>query len=121
MLCELLGGALAGQWTIVSPERRDYGATVNHMLSIVIDRDAFGGRDGFEGEATIFVDALRQTPPAKGIAMVQLPGDPERAATASRRQGGLGVDDHTWASLVKAAAVLGLAPAAIVTRSDGAS
>lgn len=114
IICELLGGALAGQWTIQSEGRRDCGATINHMLSIVLDPDAFGGREGFEREAQTLVDALRGTPAAEGVASVQLPGDPERAAMAVRLRDGLDVEDTTWASLQKAAALLGVDAAAVV-------
>lgn len=108
VLCELLGGALAGQWTIQSPDHPAPGATLNHMLSIVIDPAAFGDPEAFEREATALVDALRATPPQPGTPAVLLPGDPERAAAAARLRGGIDLDDRTWAGLVKAAADLGL-------------
>ncbi len=108
VLCELLGGALAGHWTIQSEPRRDHGATLNHMLSIVLDPEAFGGRDDFEREATVLVEALRRTPPGPGVEALLLPGDPERAAAAKRTRDGLDLDDRTWAGLAKAAAGFGL-------------
>ncbi len=113
VLCELLGGALAGHWTIQSEPRPDRGATINHMLSIVLDPEAFGGRDDFEREATLLVETLRQTPPGPGVATLLLPGDPERAA-AERSRHGLDLDDRTWAGLVKAATGLGLDAEALV-------
>ncbi|MEP7117192.1 MAG: malate/lactate/ureidoglycolate dehydrogenase [Acidobacteriota bacterium] len=115
ILCELLGGALAGHWTIRSPGRADYGATINNMLSIVLDPDAFGGRDHFEREVTAMVDGLRDTPPAAGFECVQLPGDPERAAMAERRARGIDIDDNTWASLTRCAVSLGIAETALPT------
>jgi uncharacterized oxidoreductase len=76
ILCELLGGALAGEWTM-RPERT-FAAAVNHMLAIVIDPDAFGGRAAFEAEAEAMLAYIRSTAPAEGVDRVRLPGDPER-------------------------------------------
>ncbi len=118
LLCELLGGALAGHATSATPGFRAYGATLNNMLSIVIDPDAFGGRAAFEQEATALVDVIRATPPAPGVAHVQLPGDPERAATAARRRDGIDLDDRTWNSLSAAAVGAGLDLAALTATSS---
>lgn len=117
VLCELLGGALAGHATSASPGFRGYGATLNNMLSIVIDPDAFGGRAAFEQEAAAIIDTIRATPPAPGVAHVQLPGDPERAALAARRRDGIDLDESTWASLAAAAAGAGLDLAALTALS----
>ena len=106
VLCELLGGALAGEWTIQAAG--ESGATINNMLSIVIDPAAFGGRDRFDAEVSAVVDYVRATPPAPGISQVQVPGDPERAAERQRRRDGLDLDARTRAKLAEASAVLGL-------------
>ncbi len=121
VLCELLGGALAGQWTIQSD--RAPGATINNMLSIVIDPEAFGGREPFEREVTALAAYLRSTPPAEGFARVQLPGDPERDTMRTRLRDGLDLDDRTWASLASAAGHLGVDAGAVagVTGPAGAA
>lgn len=108
IMCELLGGALAGQWTMQPQGNRDYGATINNMLSIVIDPDAFGGRETYESEVTAMVDYLRSTKPASGFDKVQVPGDPERTNVAERSRDGIYVDDNSWAGIVKSAESVGL-------------
>ena len=113
ILCELLGGALAGQWTMQPGSDRTFGAAVNNMLSVVIDPDAFGGREGFEAEAEAMLDYIRSTAPAEGIDRVRLPGDPERESTAKRLAEGIPIDDGTWAQLRDAGVRVGLDEAAL--------
>jgi uncharacterized oxidoreductase len=108
VMCELLGGALAGNWTMQPAGNRNYGATINNMLSVVIDPDALGGRDAYEHEVAAMLDYIRQTPPARGFDRVQAPGDPERARMAERLRDGIDVDDNTWAGIVRAAASVGI-------------
>jgi uncharacterized oxidoreductase len=103
---ELLGGALAGQWTL-RPERR-IPAAVNNMLAIVIDPDAFGDRAGFETEAEAMLAYIRSTAPAEGFDRVRLPGDPERESMAERLANGIPIDDNTWAQIRDAAASVGI-------------
>jgi uncharacterized oxidoreductase len=108
ILCELLGGALAGQWTMQPDSDRTYGAAVNNMLSVLIDPDAFGGREAFEAEAEAMLDYIRHTPPAEGFDRVRLPGDPERESAALRSAEGIPLDDGTWAQIREAALSVGL-------------
>ncbi len=105
ILCELLGGALAGEWTL-RPERT-YPAAVNNMLAIVIDPDAFGGREAFEAEAEAMLAHILTTAPAAGVDRVRLPGDPERESAAERLAHGIPIDDNTWAQIVEAAKSVG--------------
>ena len=113
ILCELLGGALAGQWTMQPGSDRTFGAAVNNMLAIVIDPDAFGGREGFEAEAEAMLDYIRSTAPADGVDRVRLPGEPERESLAQRSAEGVPVDDNTWGQIREAALSVGLEEAAI--------
>jgi hydroxycarboxylate dehydrogenase B len=113
ILCELLGGALAGQWTMQPGSDRTFGAAVNNMLAIVIDPDAFGDRAGFEAEAEAMLDYIRSTAPAEGVDYVRLPGDPERENVARRSAEGIPIDDNTWAQIREAAASVGLEPSAL--------
>ena len=108
VLCELLGGALAGHWTTQPLSDRDYGATVNNMLSIIINPDAFGERAAYEAEAEAMIDYIRGAAPAEGFDRVQMPGDPERASMARRLREGVPVDDNTWGELAQAASALGI-------------
>lgn len=108
ILCELLGGALAGHWTMQPGSDRQFGAAVNNMLAIVIDPDAFGGRETFEDEAEAMLDYIRSTAPAAGVDRVRLPGDPERESQARRLAEGIEIDDNTWGQIREAATSVGL-------------
>ena len=108
IMCELLGGALAGLWTIQPAPDRAVGAAVNNMLSIVIDPDALGARAAFEAEAEGMLDYILSTPPAEGVDRVRLPGDPERESLARRSADGIPIDDATWRQIQEAAASVGL-------------
>jgi hydroxycarboxylate dehydrogenase B len=109
IVCEILGGALAGQWTMQPASIPTYGAAINNMLSVVIDPDAFGGREAYEAEAEAMLDYIRATAPAEGVDHVRLPGDPERESLAKRSAEGIPVDDGTWGQIREAARSVGLA------------
>ncbi|MFI4974704.1 MAG: malate/lactate/ureidoglycolate dehydrogenase [Caulobacterales bacterium] len=113
VMCELLGGALAGHWTMQPDGERDYGAAVNNMLSIVIDPDAFGGRAAYEAEASAMIDYIRSTRPADGVEAVLVAGDPERASMAARLRDGVPIDDNSWRDIMNAAMSVGLDEAAV--------
>jgi uncharacterized oxidoreductase len=112
ILCELLGGALAGQWTMQPGSDREFGAAVNNMLSVVIDPDAFGGREAYEAEAEAMLDYIRSTAPAEGVDQVLLPGDPERASMARRLAEGIPLDANSWRQIREAGLSVGLEEAA---------
>jgi uncharacterized oxidoreductase len=113
IVCELLGGALAGHWTMQPGSGHAFGAAVNNMLSIVIDPDALGGRAAYEAEAEAMIAYIRDTEPAAGVDRVRLPGDPERESLAARRAGGIPIDDNSWAAILRAGASVGLDEAAV--------
>ena len=108
VMCELLGGGLAGNWTMRPEQNRDYGTTINNMLSIIIDPDAFGSRDAFEAEVTGMISYLRTTPPADGFTEVLVPGDPERRTLAARLADGIDIDTNSWQTIENAAAAVGI-------------
>ena len=107
VMCELLGGALAGEWT-AQPENHRSHHIVNHMFMCVMDPEAFGGLDKFNHEVDAMVDYLHSTTPAKGFDKVRVPGEPERESKALREAEGIPIDDTTWNGLLKAAASAGL-------------
>ena len=69
---------------------------------------AFGGTDCFLKEADALTAYVRGCPPADPAKPITLPGDPERAAKAARRQSGIAVPDGTWALIARTAAELGV-------------
>ena len=108
IVCELLGGALAGHWTMQPESDRDAGAAINNMLSIVIDPDALGGRAAYEAEAEAMIAYIRDAQPAAGVDRVRLPGEPERETMMARRADGIPIDDNSWAAILRAGASVGL-------------
>jgi uncharacterized oxidoreductase len=106
--CELLGGALTGGGTWHRPA--DTARTVlNGMLTVLIDPAKLGTQASFEAEARAFVAWLRQSPPGAGFDAVQIAGEPERKARATRERDGIWIDDATWGEIVAAGAKVGVA------------
>jgi uncharacterized oxidoreductase len=112
LMCELLGGALAGEWT-AQPEQPRPGTIINHMLTFVFDPAAFGGRDAFQREVAAMVDYVHSTTPASGFDRVRVPGEPEREANAERSRAGIEIDTKAWSGIVEAARSAGIADAEI--------
>jgi len=105
--CELLGGALTGGGTWHRPA--DTARSVfNGMLTVLIDPAKLGTKASFEAEANGFVDWLRQSPPGAGFDDVQIAGEPERRARATREREGIQIDDATWAEIVQAGQKVGV-------------
>ncbi|MBS0447235.1 MAG: malate/lactate/ureidoglycolate dehydrogenase [Proteobacteria bacterium] len=112
LVCELLGGALAGGETYHAPadgRRR----VLNSMFSIVVDPARMGTADNLAREMEAFVQWYQASPPAAGVERVLVAGDPERITKARRLVDGIVIDDVTWSEIVGAAAKVGLDPAAL--------
>lgn len=111
IVCELLGGALAGGQTVheIPTSRR----VINGMLTIVIDPVQLSPGHAFLDEAFAFIDWVKQSPPAPGTEGVKIAGEPERATLAIRRREGIPVDDTTWKEVLHAASLLGVDPAEV--------
>ncbi len=112
VMCELLGGGLAGEWT-AQPGNERKNTIVNHMLMMVLDPAAFGGLDSFQQEVTAMVDYLHSTTPAEGVDQVRVPGDPERESVAERSADGIPIDENSWSGILKAAEAAGVSEAEI--------
>ena len=107
VMCELLGGALAGTWT-AQPGNERNDNVVNHMLMFVLDPAAFGGVEAFQGEVREMVAHLKSAAPSAGFDRVRVPGEPELESAAARRTNGVPIDGNSWKELLKAAAAAGL-------------
>jgi hydroxycarboxylate dehydrogenase B len=109
LMCELLGGALAGGLT-----QRDDDASrrrvLNGMFSVLVDPAVLAERTAFEREALAFIDWVQASPPREGYGPVQVAGDAERASRAKRSVEGVPVDGITWREILDAAAKLGVPP-----------
>jgi uncharacterized oxidoreductase len=112
LVCELLGGALAGGDTLHRPwdgTRR----VLNSMLSIVVDPGAFGTAEHLAREVEAFVASYAASPPRDGVDRVRVAGEPEREMRARRVAEGMPVDAVTWGEIVSAAELLGLEGATV--------
>lgn len=114
LVCELLGGGLAGEWTMQDVARQQ-DLTINHMLMFIIDPNLFGGLEKFQAEVTGMQAWLRSTKPAAGFDKVRLPGDPERESMAERSESGIPIDEHSWEAVCRAAVQAGLSQAEIAS------
>ena len=106
LMCELLGGALAGSH-FSGPDRRRFA---NGMVSIYMSPQQFGSGAGIARETRAFVDFVRETRPAEPGQPVMLPGEPERRAHADRTAHGIPLTRETWLSLIAAGQSAGIAP-----------
>jgi len=108
LICELLGGALAGGATgrAVSDGRR---RVLNSMFSILVDPSKLGTAANLAAEMEGFVAYATASPPQPGVGRVRTPGEPERETKARRLVDGIPVDSVTWGEIVGAGAKVGLA------------
>jgi len=108
LICELLGGALAGGATgrAVSDGRR---RVLNSMFSILVDPGRLGTAANLAAEMEGFVAYATASPPQPGLERVRTPGEPERETKARRLVDGIAVDSVTWGEIVGAGAKVGLA------------
>ncbi|MFN0163049.1 MAG: malate/lactate/ureidoglycolate dehydrogenase [Burkholderiales bacterium] len=107
LICELLGGALAGGLTEKGGDTRGR-QVLNGMLSILIDPGKMGTADNLAREIEGFVSWHTASPPAAGVETVLIAGDPERAWKRKRLADGIPVDDATWQELLGSAGKVGL-------------
>ena len=114
LMCELLGGGLAGEWTM-QPGHERAGTVVNNMLMFVLDPHAFGGHESFQREVLAMVDYVKGAAPRNGFDRVRIPGEPEKEAMAKRSANGIPIDDNTWQAVLDAARQAGMDAGAIRT------
>lgn len=117
LICELLGGGLAGEWTMSDIDKQK-DSTINNMLMFIVDPDVFGGVEYFEREVEAMSAWLKSAAPAAGNDKVRLPGDPERESALTRGIEGIPIDDQSWVSIVKAAGRAGLTSGDIAALID---
>ncbi len=118
LICELLGGALAGGATAraVSDGRR---RVLNSMFSILVDPNRLGTAANLAAEMEGFVAYATASPPQPGVGRVRTPGEPERETKARRLVDGIPVDSVTWGEIVGAGAKVGLAAARVEALARG--
>ena len=114
LMCELLGGALAGEWT-AQPNQPRAGTIVNHMFMVVVDPNALGDVATFQNEVREMIAYIHSTTPAAGFDRVRIPGEPERESEAARLRDGIPIDENTWSGIVEAATKAGVPATKIPT------
>ena len=107
VMCELLGGALGGNFTM-QPSNQRAGATLNNMLSIILDPSAVGDLAAYDAEVTAMIDYIYASKAAQGVEKVLIPGDPERQSLAARSKNGIDIDENSWQDITNAANAAGL-------------
>jgi uncharacterized oxidoreductase len=110
IVCELLAGALTGGWTL-QPEHPQAGGIINNMLSVVIDPDALGSRQQTSREAAAMVAYIKSAKVREGFEEVLVPGEPERRRRRERLEGGVEIDQRSWAEILAAARDAGVGDA----------
>jgi uncharacterized oxidoreductase len=109
LVCELLGGALAGALTSHMPgDGRQ--RVLNGMLTILIDPARLGQGAIVDQEMAAFIDWVKAAPAQEGFDRVRVAGDPERESRAKRLAEGIPVDANTWQELLGTAQRLGRDP-----------
>ena len=107
LICELLGGALAGGETAraVTDGRR---RVLNSMFSILVDPERMGTAANLAREMEGYVAYATASPPQAGVDRIRTPGEPEREMRARRLRDGVPVDAVTWAEIVASGAKVGV-------------
>ena len=118
LMCELLGGALAGGLTQHSSDTSKM-RVINGMFSVLLDPHKLGAHDRFAAEAQAFIEWVQASPAREGFGPVQVSGDAERARLAQRAAHGVPVDVTTWQEILAAAARLGVDPQAVAKAAAG--
>jgi hydroxycarboxylate dehydrogenase B len=117
LVCELLGGALAGGLAVHGPTDGRQ-RVLNGMLTVLFDPQRLGQSSIYTGEMQAFLDWVVASPPQAGTERVLVAGEPERISRAKRLAEGIPVDATTWTQLLAAADKLGRDPA-LVNRLAG--
>lgn len=118
VVCEILGGALAGGITLHERPSRD--AIINNMLSFVVDPARLGTAQRLADEADAFAAWVQASPPMPGQEVL-LPGDPERRRRRERSEHGIAIDATSWSLLLDAGRRLGLGDAEMIERAQPAA
>ena len=69
MVMRTVGGALGGNFTM-QPGNQRAGATLNNMLSIILDPSAAGDLAAYDAEVTAMIDYIYASKAAQGVEKV---------------------------------------------------
>jgi hydroxycarboxylate dehydrogenase B len=110
LVTHLLAGALTGGGVL--HEGTPHAGIKNGLFSIFIDPTRFGDAEEMERNRALLIEWVKSAAPRPGFEEVQLAGEPERKSQAARAQS-IPVDEGTWQTILKAAALAGLDPLAL--------
>lgn len=99
LINELFAGVLSGGGTNRPETNREPAATINCMLSVIIDPGRLVDPAFFNSETDATLAHVKASPPANPAEPVLVPGDPERAYREQRGRDGVDVDDETWSQI----------------------
>lgn len=105
---DILAGALTGGDTLQPGHPRGHNI-INNLFAILVDPGRLGSLGRFQSEVEAILAYMKDCAPRSPGHPVLTAGEPERAAMAARRAGGIPIDDGTWASLVAAGKAVGVA------------
>jgi LDH2 family malate/lactate/ureidoglycolate dehydrogenase len=103
LLVEVLGGVLAGAGCASLGE-----SPGNGVVLIAIDPAAVGEERDFGERVLAVLESVGGSAPAVAGRPVRIPGEPEAEMRAQRLSQGVPVAEQTWATLVEAAAKVGV-------------
>jgi len=99
LINELFAGVLSGGGTNRPETNREPAATINCMLSVIIDPARLVEKAFFDAETDATIAHVKASPPANPAEPVLVPGDPERAYREQRGREGIDVDPETWSQI----------------------
>ena len=108
LINEMFAGVLSGGGTCRPETLRDPSATINCMLSVVIDPGRLVSQAFFNSEVDKTIAHVKASPPSNPDEPVLVPGDPERATRIERGDKGIDVDAETWTQIKAGGALFGL-------------
>lgn len=97
LVLDMLAGGLTGGRSAFAGAPPARG---NNLVFLALDPAQFAGRDALLREATQLATYVRETPRAKGVDAILLPGDPERVALQRRQAEGIPLTEAHWNALM---------------------
>jgi uncharacterized oxidoreductase len=106
LMCELLGGAVAG--LTIQPESPRNGVGINNMLAVLLEPGRLVEPDRLAREADALLAYVKSSAPLDPAEPVVVAGEPERATRAERLAHGVPIDEASWRQIADAAEAVGL-------------
>ncbi len=105
VMCEIMASAVAGGQ---GAHQAAKGGVLNSMLAIVIDLSKIGDPAAAIASAGATRAHVKSARPARGVAEVLTPGEPERLSAIRREAAGIEIDETSWSDIRAAALTLGI-------------